>query len=853
MAGDELQAMSELEEKRGLFYLGKRFDLGANQTGQVFSLEATHLTTHAVILGMTGSGKTGLGITLLEEALLDGVPAIILDPKGDITNLALTFPDLTSEDLLPWLAPEDAQMHDLTLETYAGQVASSWRDERAQWNITPDRVRQLREAAEICIYTPGSEAGVPVDVLQSLQAPPGEWAGHEEEMRERIQGLVSALLGLAGIQADPVQSREHILLAHLFEHAWKAVQSLDLPTLIGQIQRPPIQQLGVFELDTFFPEKDRLQLASALNHLIASPGFEVWRQGERLDMDALLRRDGKPRASIFYLAHLDDAQRMFFVTLLLSQVRGWLRQQRGASVLRALIYFDEIFGYCPPYPKNPPSKAPLLALVKQARAMGLGLVLATQNPVDLDYKGLANIGLWFIGRLRTDRDRARVLDGLESAAAESGSGLDRDELSALLGNLPMRVFVLSDVRADHPIVFKSRQTMSYLRGPLTRQEVRRLSPAVPRTESSIQTLLPQELEAPRKTPSLPPALPPDVRQYFVPATTTVEWALKRWEEQSRQTLLVGSRQLVYEPYLLGIATVRFTDRRLASPHQQMVTRLAPVPATSTSVDWGSASEARVDRRRLSAQPSEGAQFARLPRGALNARTMAAFERDFAGYVYRDVTVSVMFHPQLKSPGVPNESPREFRARVESEVRLKRDAEIAQVKAKYQREIARIEKQLRKEERELAADQADLAARKREESIGIVESAFNFLTGRRPSYTVTWAARRRRLTEKSEAQVQESEEVIADLQDMLDQLTSALDAEINEINQRWAGVFEGAQQITLKARKSDITVDTFGLAWVPFWHITGQVGEVEQTLCLPAYEADQPLGEETRGGRDPLLT
>lgn len=829
--------MNELEEKRGLFYLGKQFDLSANQTGQIFSLDTTHLTTHAVILGMTGSGKTGLGITLLEEALLDGIPAIILDPKGDITNLALTFPDLTSEDLLPWLAPEDAQMHDLTPEAYAMQVASSWRDERTQWDITPDRVRQLREAAEICIYTPGSEAGVPVDVLQSLQAPPGEWAGHEEEMRERIQGLVSALLGLAGIQADPVQSREHILLAHLFEHAWKAGAALDLPTLIAQIQRPPVQQLGVFEVDTFFPEKDRLQLAGALNHLIASPGFEVWRQGEQLDIDALLRRDGKPRASIFYLAHLDDAQRMFFVTLLLSQVRGWLRRQRGASVLRALIYFDEIFGYCPPYPKNPSSKAPLLALVKQARAMGLGLVLATQNPVDLDYKGLANIGLWFIGRLRTDRDRARVLDGLESAAAESGSGLDRDELSALLGNLPMRVFVLSDVRADHPIVFKSRQTMSYLRGPLTRQEVRRFSPAVSPSPDSIETTLPQtQRDMPRPAPSLPPTLPPDVRQYFVPATTTVEWALKRWEEQNRQTILIESKQLVYEPYLLGIATVRFTDRRLATPYQQIVTRLAPVPATSTSVDWGAANEAQVDRRMLNAQPSEGAQFARLPRSALNARTMAAFERDFAGYIYRDVSVSILFHPQIKSPGVPNESPREFRARAEPEVRLKRDTEIAQVRAKYQREIARLEKQLRQEERELAADQADLAARRREENIGLLESAFNFLTGRRPSYTVTWAARRRRLTETSEADVQESQEVIADLHDMLDQLKSALDAEINEISQRWASVFEGAQPIALRARKSDITVDVFGLAWVPFWHITGQVGEVEQTLRLPAYEA-----------------
>ena len=827
--------MTELEEKRGLFYLGKEFDLAANAAGQAFSLDASHLTTHAVILGMTGSGKTGLGITLLEEALLDGVPAIILDPKGDITNLALNFPDLSPQDLAAWIAPEDAQMREMTPEAYTAQVASSWRDEWAKWDITPERVRQLRDAAEVCIYTPGSDAGVPVDVLQSLQAPPNEWVGHEEEMRERIQGLVSALLGLAGIEADPVQSREHILLAHLFEQAWKVGQSLDLPTLIGQIQRPPVQRLGVFELDTFFPEKDRIQLAGALNHLIASPGFEAWRQGEPLDVDALLKREDKPRASIFYLAHLDDSQRMFFVTLLLSQVRGWLRRQRGAATLRVVLYFDEIFGYCPPYPKNPPSKSPLLALIKQGRAMGLGVALATQNPVDLDYKGLSNIGAWFVGRLRTDRDKARVLEGLESAATESGSGLDRGELSKLIGNLPSRVFVLSDVRAERPLVFKSRQTMSYLRGPLTREEIRQLSPKTPGAEPLRSEGLGTGIES--LSASQAPALPPDVRQYFLPVTTTIEWALRRWEEQSGQTILAEDKRLVYEPHLLGIATVRFTDRRLAAPYQQTVTRLAPLPAARASIDWGTAGDVAVERGSLStecAQPSEGGEFAEL-RGSLNAKTLAAFERDFAGYVYREMTVSVMLHPQLKSAGLPNEKPYEFRARVESEVRARRDAEIVKVKAKYQREIARVENQLRKEERELGQDQADLAGRKREETLGLAESVFNFISGRRPSYAVTFATRRRRLTQKSEAEVQESEGTIADLEDMLAQLRGALDDEMAEINKRWSSIFESAQEITLTARKSDITVDAFGLAWVPFWHVAGRLGDTEQALRLPAYE------------------
>lgn len=827
--------MTEIEEKRGLFYLGKRFDPAADQTGQAFSLDASHLTTHAVILGMTGSGKTGLGIALLEEALLDGVPAIILDPKGDITNLALNFPDLTPNDLAGWIAPEDAQMHEMKPEDYVAQVADSWRSERTRWDITPERVRQLKSTADVRIYTPGSDAGAPVNILQSLQAPPGEWAGREEEMRERIQGAVSAVLGLAGIEADPVQSREHILLAHLFERAWATGQSLDLPTLIGQIQRPPVPRLGVFEVDTFFPEKERLELAGALNHLVASPGFKVWRRGEPLDVELLLRREGKPQASIFYLAHLDDAQRMFFVTLLLSQVRGWLRRQRGTGTLRALLYFDEIFGYCPPYPRNPPSKSPLLALVKQGRAAGLGVTLATQNPVDLDYKGLANIGAWFVGRLRTDHDKARVLEGLESAATESGSGLDRKVISQLIGNLPPRVFVLSDVRADRPVVFKSRQTLSFLRGPLTREEIRQLSPRP----------LPPDVEPPRleepgtRTESTfasqAPTLPPDVRQYFLPVTTAIEWALRRWEERASQAILVTEKQLVYEPHLLGIATVRFADRRLGAPHQQTVTRLASLSAARASIDWKAASDATVDRGLLGLEPPSEARFAELVRGSVSAKTLTAFERDFAGYVLRDVTVSVMVHPQLKSAGVPGETPREFRARVESQVRAKRDAEIAQVRLKYQRQITRIERQLRQEEREIEQDQADLDARRREETVGIAESALNFLAGRRPSYAVTWATRRRRWTQKAESEVQESEDTIADLENMREQLQSALDEETAEINERWASIFESAQAIQIQARKSDISVDVFGLAWVPFWYVAGQVNEAKQELRLPACE------------------
>jgi hypothetical protein len=464
--------MADLSQ-RGALYLGKSFDLDTRQLGEAVQIDTRDLTTHAAIIGMTGSGKTGLGIDLIEEALIDGLPVIVIDPKGDIANLVLTFPEAAPSDFEPWVSDEEAFEKGIDRATLASQVAERWRSGWSEWGITPDRVRQLREQAEVVVFTPGSEAGVPVDILRSVEAPGEAWAGNEEQLRARIGGAVSALLALVGIEADPVQSREHILLSHLFERAWRDGETFDLPALIRAIQQPPIAQVGVFELDAFFPQKDRFALAASLNNLIASPGFETWRAGHPLDVEALLRaEDGRPRASIFYLAHLGDDERMFFVTLLLGQITAWLRRQSGTPTLRALLYFDEIFGYCPPYPRNPPSKSLLLGLIKQARAMGLGIAVATQNPVDLDYKGLANIGAWFIGRLRTDRDKARVLDGLESVASESGAGLDREELDAALGSLPTRVFVLHNVHDGHPMLLMSRWAMSFLRGPLTKQEIR---------------------------------------------------------------------------------------------------------------------------------------------------------------------------------------------------------------------------------------------------------------------------------------------------------------------------------------------------------------------------------------------
>ncbi|HSJ58136.1 MAG TPA: ATP-binding protein, partial [Anaerolineae bacterium] len=470
----------EIPEKLASFFLGSAYDLTHKKAiDEPVHYDARDLTTHAVVLGMTGSGKTGLGIILLEEAALDGVPSIVIDPKGDMTNLLLTFPDLRPEDFLPWVNPDDARRKDMDLASYAAKTAADWRQGLEQTGQGPERIRRLKEAADFVIYTPGSSAGRQLSILHALKAPALSWDDEGELLRDKVASVVSALLGLVGIEADPVRSREHILLSNIVEHAWRQGEDLDLAQLILRIQKPPFAQLGVFPVDTFFPEKDRLGLAMLLNGLIASPAFAEWIKGEPLDPGRLFTSpSGKPQVSVLYIAHLSDVERQFFVTLLLEQVVSWMRQQSGTTSLRALIYMDEMFGYLPPHPANPPTKKPLLTLLKQARAFGLGLILATQNPVDLDYKALSNAGTWCIGRLQADRDKQRVLDGLEGVQVGAG-GTSRAEFDRMISAVGSRVFILHNVHEGTPQVFSTRWAMSYLRGPLTRSQVKELAATQP--------------------------------------------------------------------------------------------------------------------------------------------------------------------------------------------------------------------------------------------------------------------------------------------------------------------------------------------------------------------------------------
>ena len=535
-------------EKLGKFYLGREYDLKEKELEDELVLyDSKDLVTHGVVLGMTGSGKTGLCVGILEEAAMDNIPAIVIDPKGDIPNLLLTFPDLAPDSFRPWINEDDAQKKGITPDEHAAKTADLWKNGLASWGQGPDRIQSFRDKVDLTVYTPGSNAGLPVSILSSLDVPEFEVLDDAEAFSERIESTVSSLLSLVGVEADPIQDPEHILLSTIFAHAWKAGQGITLESLIRHIQVPPFEKIGVMDLDTVCPEKDRRELAMKMNNLLASPGFSTWLQGEPLNIKRMMHTpEGKPRISIFSIAHLSDSERMFFVSLLLNQMLGWMRSQSGTTSLRALLYMDEIYGYLPPS-SMPPSKKPMMTMLKQARAFGLGILLATQNPVDLDYKALSNIGTWFLGRLQTERDKARVLDGLEGAAASTDGGFDRQSMEELLAGLGSRVFLMNNVHEDAPVVFHVRWVMSYLTGPLARRQIKRLIDPKRAEVEAIQAAAPTpspEAPKPAESQKLRPKLPRGAEDFFIPAGPDVP-----------------PDEINYVPALIRVGEVRYQDSK----------------------------------------------------------------------------------------------------------------------------------------------------------------------------------------------------------------------------------------------------------------------------------------------------
>jgi len=783
-------------EKLGVFYLGR-----LKTSDDLLLYDSKDLVTHAVCVGMTGSGKTGLCITLLEEAAIDNIPAIVIDPKGDLSNLLLTFPNLAPEDFAPWVNEGDP-----------AEVAKLWQEGLAKWGEDGARIKRLRDAADFRIYTPGSNAGLPVSILKSFVAPPESIRQDNEALAERINTTVTSLLGLVGVAADPVRSREHILLSNILQQEWSNGRDLDIAGLIQKVQSPSLTKIGVMDLDSFFPPDDRFQLAMTLNNLVASPSFASWVEGEPLDVQQFLYTEsGKPRLSIFSIAHLADAERMFFVSLLLNQVLGWMRTQSGTTSLRAILYMDEIFGYFPPV-ANPPSKLPLLTLLKQARAFGLGVVLATQNPVDLDYKGLANAGTWFIGRLQTERDKARMLEGLEGIATSTGQKFDKQQMEQLLAGLDNRIFLMNNVHEDAPELFETRWAMSYLRGPLTRTQIKVLMDPLKGATPSAPIIAPAPVPAtaPAATPAQTgkPLLPPEITQYYIPVRSSGD-----------------AVTLTYSPMLLGANEIHYSSSKTVDVTQQL-TLLAPIGDGPVSLDWSQATPLDLPIGDLESEPQANAQFAEVPAAATKAKSYAAWQKDLAGWVYRNQRLELLESPTLNVVSNPGESERDFRVRLQQLAREERDDAVEKLRRKYAPKFAQLEERKRRAEQAVAREAEQAQGQKVQTAISFGATLLSSFLGRkRTSLTTlgraTTAARGVSRSMKESQDVGRAEDNVAAVTQQIADLEADFQAETAALERSFDPQTEPLEKVSLKPTKANITVKLVTLAWAPYWNEGGQ--------------------------------
>ena len=782
-------------EKLGVFYLGREYDAATRAPSDNLLLyDSRDLTTHAVCVGMTGSGKTGLCLALLEEAGIDGIPAICIDPKGDLGNLLLTFPHLEAAEFLSWVDAGEAQRKGLSVEQYAAQTAESWKKGLAEWDQTPERIAKFRDAVDLAIYTPGSESGLPLSVVRSFAAPPAELLQDTAALRERIATVVSGLLALLDRDANPINSRDHVLLSTIFEDAWRKGTGLDMASLIAAVQKPAFDKVGAFDLETFYPSKERLQLAMAINNLLASPGFAAWLSGEPLDIQRLLfTAEGKPRIAVISIAHLSDAERMFIVTLLLNEVIAWMRGQSGTSSLRAILYMDEIFGYFPPT-ANPPSKQPMLTLLKQGRAFGLGCVLATQNPVDLDYKGLSNAGTWMIGRLQTERDKLRVLEGLESAVP----GTDRGALDRMISGLTPRVFLMRNVHDDTPVLFQSRWALSYLRGPLTGVEISKLM-------APQRTAKPQPAATPARAPAgeaaSKPSVPADVPEYYLAATAAGE-------------------ALLYKPMVMGSAKLHFVDAKLALDQWQTTAYLAPLSDDGSDVLWAEATSIPELKSRLGKAPAPSSTFAQVPAATLRTQSYAAWGKALSAHLFESARSEVLVCDALKATSPPGMSEGDFRAQLALAAREQRDAAVADLKRKYAPKLAAIEDQLRRSAERVERERSQLNQQRLQSAFSIGASVLGAFLGRRTLSATNVnraasAARAATRIGRESGDVDRASESVEVVQQKQKDLQQQFDADAAALDTRFDATAVVLRKVQISPRKSDIAVGEVALVWAPW--------------------------------------
>ena len=781
-------------EKLGAFYLGKRYDADTQKVSDDLVLyDSKDLTTHAVIIGMTGSGKTGLGIGILEEAALDHIPVIAIDPKGDMGNLLLTFPELAPESFRPWVNARTATDKGQTVDEFAAAQAALWKKGLGQWGQTTKRIAQFRKNVDLAIYTPGSNSGLPVSILQSFDAPDQGLIDDVDLYRERVQATATGILTLLDIDADPVASREHILVSRLLDNAWKAGRGLDIASLIAEIQEPPINKIGVMSIDSFYPAKDRFALAMRLNNLLAAPGFEAWMEGEPLRAKTLLyTEEGKPRISVMSIAHLDDAQRMFFVCMLLNELIAWMRAQQGTSSLRAILYMDELFGYMPPV-ANPPSKRLFLTLLKQARAYGLGLVLSTQNPVDLDYKGLSNTGTWFIGRLQTERDKARVMEGLEGA---SSGNFDKQAMERTIAGLGKRRFLLHNVHEDEAVVFNTRWVMSYLAGPMTRDHIRTL---MSKAKNKIAAATKAISKPKRKSGDSAPALPPSIEQYFVSGS---------------------GDGIVYHPRLIAGGEVVFTSARYKIEDERAVLHTVEFDDGPVAIDWDEAEPLEVAVGDLESRGDESASYAECPAAAGNAKSYSGWNKDYKRWLRQHENVTLHRSKRFRLTSEAGETEGDFRTRLQDAASEKRDLAIAKVRKRYAGKVTTLENRLLRAEQTVAVQKQQSTKRKLDTAVSFGTAILSAVLGRKrlsssSATRVGSAIKTASSARKEAADVDRAKQTTAKVKADIVALSKELEKEVAGLNTSFDAQSEALEEIVVRAKSTDIYVAVTGLVWLPY--------------------------------------
>jgi hypothetical protein len=645
-------------------------------------------------------------------------------------------------------------------------------------------------------------------VLRSFAPPPPHVAQDTDLLRERIQTTATSLLALLGMEADPINSREHILVSNILQSAWAAGKALDLAGLIRAIQTPPFERIGVMDLDAFYPPKERFQLAMQLNNLLAAPGFEAWLQGDPLNINRMLFTDsGRPRASIFTISHLSDAERMFFVSMLLNEILAWMRTQDGTSSLRAILYMDEIFGYFPPV-KNPPSKAPLLTLLKQARAFGLGVVLSTQNPVDLDYKGLSNTGSWFIGRLQTERDKERVLAGLEGAAADSG--FDRSRIEKVLAGLGKRIFLLNNVHENAPVTFETRWVLSYLRGPLTREQIKILMADKKSAAAPAPAALPPAAAAPSTAGAAkpmsssagePPVVAPGIHMMYLAAS--------------------GAGQgLMYYPAVAGWLDIYYSSAKYNIDVARKTALATILEDGPVAADWDRAEEIGLSSDDLQSSPLTGANFAELPSVAEKASSYKKWNKDLLRWVRQNRPLILYRSKQFELTSGPEESRSEFLSRVAQAAREKRDLEVEKLRHKYSARYNTLQRRLMRAEQTLQREQEQAQSKKMETMVSFGTAILGAFLGRKAvsagsATRFGTAVRSAGRMRKERMDVARAQETAAAVKNELVELDERLQRDIDNLDARFDPSDEELEEILIKPQSTNITMEAFGLTWMPY--------------------------------------